>query len=132
MNLTTEYINKMLTNLPKLEPNKWFKIDGRPDATELTEVLKHLIDSGNSYLFSHDYKMFKIEKCVVSDFKTIPHPKLHETLKGDPNYQIEEIPRGFTETWTQDVAKKGRQTFTHTFQKTHYRIYRGDKLIAIE
>lgn len=132
MNLTTEYINKMLVNLPKLEPNKWFKIDGRADAEEITYMIKSLINMGDPYIFSSDYKMFKIERCVVSDLKTIPHQKLHETLKGNPNYRIEEVPRGFTETWTHDVAKRGRQTFTHTFQKTHYRIYRGDKLIAIE
>lgn len=114
---------KLLDDLLTLEPNKWFKIDSRPDYDKFVVAVKMLIDTSYPFVFSGDYKKIKYEN---SEYKAAP-PLYHKMKVLPAGVTIIERPRGFED----EIEIKGRKIIV-TLERKSYRIYANDKLIAIE
>ena len=123
----------MYANFMALEAGKWFMLAGRSDYEKNVAFLKVLIDSGEHFEFDSAYRRFRRLEWGGSSFvRTIPYHKMTELPDG---VRLETIPEGFKEKIT--VGKGKEITVTHDADKfgrykPSYRVYKGDKLIAIE
>lgn len=131
----TTWLNQWWQKFDAMETGTAYEIAKCAKDGELfTEVCKDYIDkspNGDNYTFSEDYKYFK---------KKLPPPeplmpgKFHLMEKLPEGVRVEKINEGFTEY--QEI--KGRQVkLVHAAERRQpyvasYRIYDGEKLIAIE
>lgn len=128
------YEQKLYANMMTLELNQWYNISAHADYNKMLPVIKQFIDAKYPFVFSDDYKKVKREnwwfdtgqQCIKID-------KIREMVANDPNYRVEVIEPGTRETFSVFIQKtKITQAFTHTFEKTCYRIWKGDLLVAVE
>lgn len=124
------YETKLYQDLKKLVPGTWYKIAGRKDYEKFVGTIKSFIDTGEQFTFSDDYK--RIKKDQDFDFIPVADIPLWHTLETlPPGCRVEKVSRGTKET-CHVIAKKVPTTVIAEHEGTSYRIYDGDKLIAIE
>lgn len=115
------YEEKLLDDLNGLDPNKWYRIDTRPDYEKMKAGIKVLIDCYYPFIFSNDFT-----KVMRHSYELIP-PVFHKMKKLPDGISVVTIERGFEERVT---IKNQNVTLTH--MGTSYRVFLGEKLIAIE
>lgn len=115
------YEEKLLDDLLLLEPNRWYRVDNRPDCKKLTEAVKSMIDKGEPFEFSNDYTKIRMQR---SYYRQTPW---HEMDPLPAGITIEVIEPGTKE----EVMIKGTQHILE-HEKKSYRIFKNKQLIAIE
>lgn len=119
------YEQKLLDDLRSLPAHRWFQCKAPPDYDRFVAQVKVFIDCGESFEFSEDYMKIRRLSHDNEPSDILPYHKLKSLPQG---IEIASIARGDTE----EVVIKNGTSYTHTFERPFYRVYKNGKLIATE
>lgn len=114
------YVEKLFEDLKKLDGDKWYRCPPEPDYTKFVKAIKSFIGMGEPYEFSDDFSKVK----RISEFCDRRYHHMKVLPEG---FTIEKIESGHRES----INFKGREVILE-HEKTSYRIFNGNRLIAIE
>lgn len=118
------YATTLSENLQALVYNRWYSISGKKDYDRFVATIKEWIDVGCPFEFNGDYTRFRI---VDQPWTGVPETVYHQLEVMPQGYRKEFFEKGYVE----QVQVNGKM-FSLPHESGSYRIFKGDKLIAIE